>query len=187
MEMIYTGDTLLISALLAVGSVLLLTASLNDIALRLLPNWTSAGVFGVGIALRWHDGTLAVGLGAALGVFAGALFCWHRGWLGGGDVKLLAACVLLVPPAHVLSLILLTTLGGGLIALLYLAMGKLLSYNSAAVSPNRQRGTGTLWTLRRLWRVECRRIRRQGPIPYGCAISAAALILLLGPTGPLGN
>jgi len=187
MEFAYTGDTLLISALLAVGSVLLLTASLNDIALRLLPNWTSLGVFVVGIVLRLHDGTLPAGLGAAVAVFAGAVLCWHRGWLGGGDVKLLAACVLLVPPANVLNLILLTTLGGGLIALLYLAVGKLLSEKQSTLPQIQKRGAGTLWTLRRLWRVEIRRIRRQGPIPYGCAISAAALILLLGPAGPLGN
>jgi prepilin peptidase CpaA len=180
MDLVLMGNTLLLCLLLGACAVLLLTASLNDIALRLLPNWTTLGVASIGVLLRVLDGTLLTGLGAATAVSAAAWFCWRRGWMGGGDVKLLAACALLVPPDYVPTLLELTALGGGALALIYLALGRLI-----ALTGTRPRRTRVL--IRRIWRLECQRIRRHGPLPYGCAISGAALALLLGPTGPLGN
>ena len=54
-------------------------------------------------------------------VFAGCWYCWRQGWIGGGDVKLLSACALLVPPASVPELVLTTAIAGGVLALFYLA------------------------------------------------------------------
>jgi prepilin peptidase CpaA len=185
------GYMIILSALLGTSAVLLLTAFLNDLALRLLPNWTSLGAGLIGIALRVLDNTLPAGLLAASAVFCAAYFCWRRGWIGGGDVKLLAACALLVPPQHVPTLVILTTWGGGLMGLVYLGLGRLLPkpgpQAAAPGAPAMSRRDGRPWLVLRLWRVEYRRIRRRGPLPYGCAIAGAALILLLGPTGPLGK
>jgi prepilin peptidase CpaA len=185
------GYMLVLSILLGTGAVMLLTASLSDLALRLLPNWTSAGTALIGIALRLLDGTIFTALAAAFAVFCAAYFCWRRGWIGGGDVKLLAACALLVPPELVPALIILTTWGGGVLALLYIGLGRLLPREPGTTAPRARRANaprrGRPWLALRLWRVECRRILRRAPLPYGCVIAGAALILLLGPTGPLGK
>jgi len=53
-----------------------------------------------------------------------------------------------------------------------------------AAAPGPARGTAhrtRSQLLRRVLRVECWRIRRRGSLPYGCAIAAAALIMLLIP------
>jgi prepilin peptidase CpaA len=185
MELVLTGNMLVVSFLIGTCAVLLLMASLNDIALRLLPNWTTLGVATIGITLRLMEGNALTGFAAASALFAVSWLCWLRGWMGGGDVKLLAACALLVPPAHVLSLLVLTALGGGVLALAYLLLAGMLMHLPSGLRPATQPRARTFIT--RLWRLECRRILRHGPLPYGCAISGAALILLLGPTGPLGN
>ena len=54
----------------------------------------------------WHEAfggphAEVAALSAAGIVFGVALVCWLRGWMGGGDVKLLGACALLVPPVAV--------------------------------------------------------------------------------------
>ena len=54
-----------------------------------------------------------LGLLAGLLVFLAGAFCWRRGWLGGGDVKLLAATAVLVPPSLVVNLLLDVALAGG--------------------------------------------------------------------------
>jgi prepilin peptidase CpaA len=56
----------------------------------------------------------------ALAVFAVGAILWSRGWLGGGDVKLLAATALWAGPSHILAFLLTTTLAGGALSLLIL-------------------------------------------------------------------
>jgi prepilin peptidase CpaA len=94
----------------ALGAVLLIAGALHDVAARTIPNWVSLGLFVLGVVLRLLDSTLLAGLSLGLVVFAVAVFCWRRGWLGGGDVKLLAAAAIFVPPAHVGDLIIAVTL-----------------------------------------------------------------------------
>jgi len=194
MEFASLGHMLLLSALIGTSAVVLLTASLNDVALRTMPNWSSLALAPIGIALRLLDTSLCYGLAAACAVFFVTYVCWRRRWIGGGDVKLLTACALLVPPGDVLSLVLLTTLCGGILAVFYLSLAILLRLRpliagrpAAPRSMARDRHVGLSGFLFRLWRVECRRILRRAPLPYGCAITGAALILMLGPTGPLGK
>lgn len=52
----------------------------------------------------------------ALAVLAVGALLWGRGWLGGGDVKLLAAVALWAGPSHVLTFLLVTGLAGGVLA-----------------------------------------------------------------------
>jgi hypothetical protein len=63
-------------------------ASLNDIAVRTIPNLAPFGLVVIGVASR-----LAHGATAALASAVFSVSCaGGSGWLGGGDVKLLAAC-----------------------------------------------------------------------------------------------
>ena len=155
-------------AALAITATILLVASFNDIASRILPNRMALALLPVGLLLRTADATILPAIAAAALVFAAALFCWFRGWFGGGDVKLLAACCLLVPPAQVIQLLLSTALAGGVLSLAYLALGRL------DLSPGTLPAGAGL--VRRVVRVERWRISRGAPLPYGCAIACAALL-----------
>jgi prepilin peptidase CpaA len=113
-------------------------------------------------------------------VFAGCWYCWRRGWIGGGDVKLLSACAMLVPPASVPELVLATSIAGGALALFYLCLARLLRA-SATAQPTRLQANGQpppTGLVGRIWRVERRRIRRRLSLPYACAISAGVLLTL---------
>lgn len=159
------------AALVSSAFSLLAYAALRDVATRRIPNWVSALVALLGAALRIGDGQLALSLVAASAVFGCMVLLWLRGYVGGGDVKLLAATSLLVPPDAVLHLLLAVSLAGGALSALYLLLIRMgLPAMQAA-----QRGV-----LRRVLRAEAWRIRRRGPLPYACAIGAGGLITLYG-------
>ena len=155
--------------LILLAAAALAVASLHDIGFRTVPDWLSAMLAADGILLRLLDHHLPTGLSCGLAVFALAAFCWRRGWIGGGDVKLLGATAILVPPAVVPGFILAVSLAGGILALLYLLLERIIPaprlHHSASL-------------LRRVLIVECRRIRRRTSLPYATAISAAALLML---------
>ncbi len=153
--------------LLAVGP--LLFAALHDIAFRTIPNWVATALAADGTVLRAVGHSLPAGLGWGLAVFALAAICWRRGWLGGGDVKLLGATAILVPPTLVPGYIAAVSLAGGGLALAYLMLERI-------VPAPRLHQSASL--LRRILIVECRRIRRRTSLPYAAAISAAALLML---------
>ncbi len=160
--------------LVLAAATALLFAAANDVALRIVPNRTTCVVALAGIGLNWLDGQLAAALFGAALVFSGLWCCWRNRWLGGGDVKLLAASSLLVPPFAVPELILTTAIFGGLLALVYLTLGPLLP----PMAQHRSRHV-----LTRVWHAESRRIRRRLSLPYACAIAAGALFTLSSPIG----
>jgi prepilin peptidase CpaA len=161
------------TGMLVLASCMLGVAALNDIAVRTIPDLAPIGLGVLGFAVRLSDGNLAPGFVASIAVLLLAALCWRCGWLGGGDVKLLAACALLVPPALVPQLVLLTALAGGLLALLYLTIG-CLGRMSHVPAPSRHPRS----LAGRIARAEWWRIRRRSALPYGCAISIAALLTL---------
>ncbi len=168
--MSYNWPSLLTLGLMLISAGLLLTASMHDLIARTVPN-RLAGVLAVlGIGLRAVDGSLLAGICAGVVVFVLAAICWRRGWMGGGDVKLLAASAIVVPPSMVVSFIAAVAIFGGVLALLYLMAGRL-------VTPPRAARPRTL--LARALRVERWRIHRGGPLPYACAIAAGGLFILL--------
>jgi len=152
------------------GVLLLIVAGWCDIATRTVPNQIPAALAGIGIVLRMFAGDLLIALAVACVVFLLAFFCWRRGWLGGGDVKLFAAAALLVAPARVPGLVIDTALAGGMLALLYLALQAVLP----APAPARPAAR-----LARVLRVEQWRIRHRAPLPYASAIAAGAIFVLL--------
>jgi prepilin peptidase CpaA len=158
------------NAALGLAGALLITATLWDVALRTIPNTLCAGVAILALGLRGADHEIAGGLIAGVVVFALALVCWMRGWLGGGDVKLLTATAILVPPDGVLSLLATIAIAGGGLAICYLAM--------SWVVPTPQ-GHRPARIIPRLLRMERWRIRRRRSLPYAFAITAGAFFTLL--------
>ena len=67
----------------------------------------------------WLEGFTTLGLAVAT-FFVLALLCM-AGKLGGGDVKLLAASVLLVGASSFFDFLILTALAGGVLSLVYIA------------------------------------------------------------------
>jgi prepilin peptidase CpaA len=99
-----------------------------DLRRRQIPNRLAGGV-----ALLWL-GALVVGAapGPALGDLATAsvvllagIALWRCGWLGGGDVKLIAALSLWAGTEHLAELLLAIALSGGLLAVAMLLAQRL--------------------------------------------------------------
>ena len=106
-------------------------------------------------------------IGCALAVFLVGAVLFARGWLGGGDVKLLTAAVLWAGPAGTPALLMLTgVLGGALALFLLMPFGSQITMAIRALlgQPvvSTERGMAT-------------------PVPYGVAIAGAALIVILSP------
>ena len=157
-----------------VAALLLAAAAMHDVALRIIPNAIPAALLGVGLLLRLVDGGIVSGVALAVAVFAAAVFCWRRGWMGGGDVKLLAATALVVPPFEVGSFLVLTAQVGGVLALLYLVLSR-----TVRLPPPGRPAAGGRNVLFRILRAERWRICRGAPVPYGFAIAAGGITFLL--------
>lgn len=152
---------------------LLVLAAWRDLALRLIPDWISIVLAILGAATRlylsWLD--LAFSVVTALVIFFLLLMAFSRGLLGGGDVKLASALVLWLSPPSCYSFVVITALAGGVLALAHL----LLRY----IGPIPALESGGM----RLVRVELKRIRAGGPLPYGVAIMVGGAWSLLGTLG----
>jgi prepilin peptidase CpaA len=161
-------------ASLAAALLLLLplsAAAWHDITLRRIPDEAVIAVAGIGAGLRAAEGALplALSLLVALLVLLLLLLPFAKGWLGGGDVKLLAALAIAVPPAATTQMLGATALAGGLLAFAYLALRRL---------PPSRLGRGRSLAGRVL-AIERARIRRGGPLPYGVAIAIGAFCILV--------
>jgi prepilin peptidase CpaA len=148
------------SWLAALLYILLVIAAVQDGWRMKISNWISGAIaVGAFVAVAL-DGPI-VGLWQNLTLFVGMLavgtFLFGRNWMGGGDVKLLAAGALWCDFASGWKMLVAVALAGGLETILILMARKLD------------------WSERTLERVEF--LRRHGGIPYGIAI-AAGLILV---------
>jgi len=104
----------------AAASVLLLIACYHDVRQRRIHNWLPLAVTLLAW-LKWlASGELAPALsaaGAAGLVFALSALLFCRGWIGGGDVKLVSATVFLLGAPEALPLLLMTATIGGIMAI----------------------------------------------------------------------
>jgi len=118
-------------------------------------------------------GTLGAALGAAgcaLAVFLGGAVLFARGWLGGGDVKLLSAATLWAGAPQALGLLVVTGLLGGALALILLSpLGKFASAARRLLGP---RDTPPSHPGAPEPAV---------PVPYGVAIAGAGVIVVVSP------
>ncbi len=159
------------------GVALLAFAALHDIGFRTVPNRVSAALLLIGLLLRLTQGDVLAGLGCGAAVFTVTYAFWRFGWMGGADVKLLTASAVFVPPAMVPTLVIGTSLAGGVLALIYIAGSRFAPRPAGPVPAAQTIPTGGL--LRRAARCELRRLRRRGPLPYAAAIATGGWLAMV--------
>jgi prepilin peptidase CpaA len=142
--------------------LLLLYVAVIDIATRLIRNEICLILAILGIASQFAGQThVAQSLVAATILSLLLIVVYQRGWIGGGDVKLLVALAIGLPLIGVIQLVTVTALAGGVLALAHLVM-RLLPYPRLAPAGSS--------LLRRVYAVERWRNLRHAPLPYGAAI-----------------
>ncbi len=145
---------------------LMATAAVEDFRRLVIPNWVVMGLcalwplhIGVASSTSLTGGFAA--LGCAATVFVAGALLFSRGFIGGGDVKLLTAATLWAGPGRTPELLIVTALLGGLLSLVLLAPLAMRAVFSPADG-----STGGA---------------KLGSVPYGIAIAGAALIVTLPP------
>jgi prepilin peptidase CpaA len=146
-------------------ALLLLLAAWTDAARFTIPNWIPGAMIALWLvaspflALGWAGAglslatfALVLGLGLAL---------WAPGWLGGGDVKLIAAVALWFGWPDVLAFVLYAAAAGGLLALVLIALRR--------VSPMLPVSAEALGKTA---------LAQGAPAPYAIAIAAGSLLVL---------
>jgi prepilin peptidase CpaA len=146
---------------LALAAGALVAAAIADLKCYQIPNRYALAIALAFPVFALGGGWLAALLGLAAGTAAFALgtLLFAKGWLGGGDVKLLAAVALWLAPPLLAPFALVTSLAG---AILSMAMLTPLRRCLPAPPVNLSHETGL----------------RQ-PVPYGVAIAAGGLYVLL--------
>lgn len=142
--------------LLCALALLLVSAAIEDLRRREIANAKTLGIALLAPAWWWAAGVtpwpdVAIQLGIAatlLSIFATA---FHFGWMGGGDVKLIAALGLWLPAGPLAWMLVVMSLTGGALTLVMLAHHQFT------------RRTGAI------------------EVPYGVAIAIAALLTLREP------
>ena len=158
-------------AALALQILLLVYVAAIDIATRLIHNEICLTLALLGIAGQFASQThVAESLIAATILFLLLIVVYQRGWIGGGDVKLLVALAIGLPLMGVVQLLTMTALAGGVLALAHLMM-RLLPYPKPAPAGSS--------LLRRVYAVERWRNLRHAPLPYGAAIACGGIWTLL--------
>lgn len=136
--------------LLAILAFLLLWAAVTDLRSRTIANRLNFLIALLAPAYWWASGLavwpdMALQLALCACVFAFFAFMFAMGWMGGGDVKLLAALALWLPLYSMVQLLVAMSLLGGLLTLAVIALHRV------------------------------RKIKTNPEIPYGVAIACAGL------------
>lgn len=148
-------------------TTLLVVASASDLRRFRIPNVIPLLVIGLGMLdamttagpWPWPGHLTAFGLVLTLGFMAFA-----GGLIGGGDAKLMAALAFWFGPSPTASLLAITAIAGGLLALVLMVLRQLLAAEPAAAIFT---GRSTAPVL----------LRQGAPIPYALPITFAALWL----------
>ena len=153
----------------------------TDLKDRRIPNKLVAAVALIGLvqglALRpgwvWCNVLVATIVFCGLGIFS------HRQVIGGGDVKLISAVTLLVPPERVGHLLIGIALAGGAVSCCYLAARyglKKLSPTPSSEPAVVRRDGGFVATLK----AERIRIAAGDPMPYALAVLGGVILYATG-------
>src|SRR4249920_3901449 len=103
--------------------LLLLYVATTDIATRLIRNEICLVLALLGIAGQFASPMhVTESLIAATILLLLLIVVYQRGWIGGGDVKLLVALAIGLPLMGVIQLLTITALAGGVLALMHLMM-----------------------------------------------------------------
>jgi Flp pilus assembly protein protease CpaA len=151
------------STILCVGIVLLVVAAYGDIKRLRIPNMLVAAVAVLGVLRLFVIGDLTTAVytvGSSVLIFITTFLLFWHGLLGGGDVKLLGATVLLVGYHDLFSFLFLMSICGALVSLVILFIHRYLPLH---LGPR----LAVLVPTARL------------SVPYGVAISGGAIVTLL--------
>lgn len=150
------GENLLSVALVVALGLMLVSAGIEDVRVREIANWKNAAIV-LAAPLFWWSSGLALWPDMAMQLlFAGivfAIFCgvFAMGWMGGGDVKLIAALSLWMPLVRFVDMMIIMSIAGGAVTLVMVIDGRIRN-NSRAIE-----------------------------VPYGVAIAIAGLLVLREP------
>jgi len=158
-----------LTATLFLFSLAVIYGALSDVRSYTIPNRVSYGLallFLVYVALKWPELPLLLHLGIGLLVFVICLVFWQMRWMGGGDVKFVAAISLWMGPGRILVfMILLSLLSAAFVTLLRLAR----TWN-----PYFQGSRWPGWVKQMVQKAE------ENAVPYGLPAGIAALVALFG-------
>jgi Flp pilus assembly protein protease CpaA len=147
--------------------LLLVYVATIDVATRLISNEICLALVLLGIASQLASPMLiAQSLVIAAILLLLLLVIYTRGWIGGGDVKLLVALAIGLPLTGVIQLLTITALAGGGLALVHLMMRQ-LPYPKLAPAGSS--------LPRRVYAIERWRHLRHAPLPYGVAIACGGI------------
>jgi prepilin peptidase CpaA len=139
-------------------------AASSDLLTMTIPNRVSLIMLGGFVLLALATGMsleqLAMHAGAGLLVLCITFGFFARGWIGGGDAKLAAATALWLGFEHLLPYVIYASVFGGALTLV------LLQFRLAPLP---------IWLASEDW-VQ-RLHRKEGGVPYGIALAAAALAI----------
>ena len=148
-----------------------LAAAWSDVRTRRVPNALTLSLIAFGITAQaitggWLASLESLGL-AALTIAIGS-FVFARGWLAGGDIKLLAGGVAVFGYPAALDFLIFTALFGGVLA------------SAVAVYQRRLTETLTHITISAIVPGMPLQVSKQyGSLPYGLAIAASAIFITL--------
>ncbi len=155
-------------------AIALLVAAFTDLKRRQIDNWLTAGI-ALAAPLFWWAAGLGLSdivwqIGIAALMFAACLIVFARGSMGGGDVKLLVALALWLPPLPYFQLLFMMAVVGG-------AMSVVAGARNIATEPG-ERGvrllsvaTTALWLLGSLYIVRV----MNGARPFDFSAAAAGI------------
>ncbi|QJU59507.1 peptidase [Sphingomonas sp. AP4-R1] len=143
--------TLSVLLLGALGAMLLV-AAMGDIRTRIIPNRLNLAIALLAPLFWWANGESGGAIGLHLGFAGGALVLFGAlfaaGMMGGGDVKLIVALALWLPPMAMLTMLVWMAVAGGVLTVIMLAIHAL------------------------------RRAPGRPEVPYGVAIVAATFLVM---------
>jgi prepilin peptidase CpaA len=139
-------------------------AGIMDLITFKIPNWISTGLavgfFVSAIASNASWSFFLVHFGAGLLTLAVGFVMFARGWLGGGDAKLMSAAALWLGFESMPLFLLWTAMLGGILAFMLLVYRRTLP---------------PVWLVRHPWAMRLHN-PKEG-IPYGIALAGAGLIV----------
>ena len=163
------------SAVVIIAIGVLAIIAYGDVCWRRIPNELSLAIAILGLTriIFEHD-AVAAGptLAASAAVLVAAILLFWRGILGGGDAKLVAATAILIGYQDLFGFLFLMSLCGAVLALAILARDKL----GARLWHLSRRPVGTPALTQAKRRLS---LPVQSTVPYGAAIAAAGVTVLM--------
>ena len=107
-------------ALVALLAAILIVAAAGDLRTRNIPNALNLTIALLAIPYWWFAGfalwpDIPVQLALAIGTLLVFSAAFAIGWMGGGDVKMLAALALWLPPLALMKLLVVMSIAGGVL------------------------------------------------------------------------